>query len=85
MGAQRASWQAALQAETSKYGNKEYVQSLLDLVKAFETVKHDLVIAAAQHHGDNPWVLPCPCRHTEPQDSWKSTALTQGALWRWMG
>ena len=57
MGAQRAAWQATYQAEKAKLDGEGYVQSLLDLVKAFETVKHHHLVQAAQRHGWNPWLL----------------------------
>ena len=57
MGSQRAAWQAAYQAEQAKYSGEDYAQSLLDLVKCFETVDHGLVMLAAKRHGYNPWIL----------------------------
>ena len=57
MGSQRAAWNASYQAERAKHCDEDYAQSLLDLVKAFETVDHGLLIQAAKHHGYNPWVL----------------------------
>jgi hypothetical protein len=41
MGAQRAAWQAAFHAEGAARDDTAYSQSLLDLVKAFETIPHD--------------------------------------------
>ena len=57
MGSQQAAWHASYQAEQAKYDDEEYAQSLLDLVKAFETVDHELVVLAAKEHGYNPWIL----------------------------
>jgi hypothetical protein len=57
MGAQRAAWQVAFRAENAALTNKQYAQTLLDLVKAFEKVPHHHVVAAARKHGYNLWVL----------------------------
>ena len=57
MGAQRAAWQVAYRAETAAMEDTQYAQSLLDLVKAFEKIPHEHIIAAAQKHGYNLYVL----------------------------
>ena len=57
MGAQRAAWEAAFHAENAALTNLEYAQSMLDLVKAFERVPHQVLIAAAARHGYNLWLL----------------------------
>ena len=44
MGAQRASWQAAFAAETAARSGQYFAQSLLDLVKAFAMIPHDLLL-----------------------------------------
>ena len=56
-GAQRAAWQVAFRAEASALVGTHYAQSLLDLVKAFERVPHDLLARAAARHGYNLWLL----------------------------
>ena len=56
-GAQRAAWQAAFRAETASLSKHTYAESLLDLIKAFEKVPHDLLIAAAVKLDYNLWVL----------------------------
>ena len=50
-GAQAAAFQTALVAETAKLGGDEFAASLLDLVKAFETVPHDVLVRAAHAKG----------------------------------
>ena len=57
MGAQRASWQAAFAAEMAGLSKQEHLQALLDLVKAFETIPHDLVAKAAMEKGYNLVIL----------------------------
>jgi len=58
MGAQRAAWQSTFQAEASALRpNNHYAQTLLDVVKAFEKVRHDLLIDAAWRHGYDMVVL----------------------------
>jgi len=57
MGAQKAAWQAAFRAENAALAGGRYAQALLDLVKAFEKVPHDLLIRAASKHGYSPWLL----------------------------
>ena len=47
MGAQVASWQAAFTAESAALCKMDHVQALLDLVKAFETVPHWILVQAA--------------------------------------
>ena len=51
MGAQKAAWQAAFMAEAAALSTDEHVQALLDLVKAFETVPHAELVAAAIEKG----------------------------------
>eukprot|EP00974_Lingulodinium_polyedra_P053733 5163902-Lingulodinium_polyedra.AAC.1 len=51
MGAQRAVWMIAYRAEASATQGRHYVQSLLDLVKAFERRPHHLIAKAAQRLG----------------------------------
>ena len=57
MGAQRAAWQTSFQAESSALSKLDYAQTNLDIVKAFEKVKHHLVVRAARKHGYNLLVL----------------------------
>ena len=49
--AQMAAWQASFVAEAACLGARDHVQALLDLVKAFETVPHDVIAAAARVRG----------------------------------
>ena len=49
--AQMAAWQASFVAEAACLGARDHVQALLDLVKAFETVPHDDIAAAARVRG----------------------------------
>ena len=51
MGAQKAAWQAAFAAESANLAGFDYGQALLDLVKAFETVPHDVLVSAAREAG----------------------------------
>ena len=51
MGAQKAAWQASFVAEAAALARKEHAQGLLDLVKAFETVPHAVLVAAARALG----------------------------------
>ena len=51
MGAQRAAWEAAFIAELSALRRLDHLQILLDLVKAFETVPHHLLVRAAIEKG----------------------------------
>ena len=51
MGAQKASWQEAFAAEAATLGGLEHAQALLDLVKAFETVPHWVLVEAAKLKG----------------------------------
>ena len=48
MGAKRASWQEAFAAEAANRGGMDHAQALLDLVKAFETVPHWVLVEAAK-------------------------------------
>ena len=57
MGAQRAAWMAAFQAENAALQKDEYLQTLLDIVKAFEKVRHDVLLDAATRHGYCLWTL----------------------------
>ena len=57
MGAHRAAWQAAFSAEWAGREGYAYSCTLLDLVKAFEMVDHNLVIAAAVRRGYCLWRL----------------------------
>jgi hypothetical protein len=51
MGAQRAAWQAAFVAELATFEEEEHAQTALDLVKAFETVPHEVLVQAAIDKG----------------------------------
>ena len=44
--AQRAAWISSLHAEAAALGKRQYAQGLIDLVKAFEMVRLELVWAA---------------------------------------
>jgi len=57
MGAQKAAWQAGFQAEAAALSRSNYAQALLDLVKAFETVPHDVVARLADKHKLNLWLV----------------------------
>ena len=57
MGAQKAAWQSAFRAETAALTRTQYAQTLLDLVKAFEKVPHDVLVRSAVKHGYNLWLL----------------------------
>ncbi len=57
MGAQRAAWQVAFRAESAALNHDHYAQPLLDVVKAFERVPHDRVVASAKKHSYNLCVL----------------------------
>ena len=57
MGSQRAAWMAAFQAENAALQKDEYLQTLLDIVKAFEKVQHRILLDAAIRHGYNLWIL----------------------------
>ena len=57
MGAQRAAWVAAFKAEAIRNGGTTHVMALLDLTKAFETVRHDLLIDAARRRGYNLTII----------------------------
>ena len=57
MGAQRAAWEAAFTAELAAHCRKDHLQVLLDLVKAFETVPHDKLVAVAVAKGYSLVVL----------------------------
>ena len=51
MGAQRAAWVEAFQAEASCLNEIEHAQALLDLTKAFEMVSHAKLVQAAKKRG----------------------------------
>jgi len=51
MGAQKAAWQAAFFAEAAALTKVEFAEGLVDLVKAFETVPHHVLAAAAAAKG----------------------------------
>jgi hypothetical protein len=57
MGAQRASWEASFTAEMAGLFKQQHLQALLDLVKAFETIPHDLLCQAAKEKGYNLVIL----------------------------
>ena len=57
MGAQRAAWIAAFDAESAYLSNQAHAQALLDLVKAFEKIPHDLLVRAAKKRGYSLTVL----------------------------
>jgi hypothetical protein len=56
-GAQRASWIHAAKSEIATSGGRSYATTLLDLVKAFETIPHEHILQAARKHEYNLWVL----------------------------
>ena len=51
MGAQRAAWCTAFTAEAAALNGDEHGLSLMDLVKAFETVPHHMLVEAAKLRG----------------------------------
>lgn len=57
MGAQKAAWQAAFDSEYAALVGTHHLQLLLDLVKAFETVPHDILAEAARKAGYNMAIL----------------------------
>ena len=57
MCAQRASWQEAFAAEAANLGGMDHAQALLDLVKAFETVPHWVLVEAAKLKGYPAFML----------------------------
>jgi len=57
MGAQKAAWQAAFRAEAAALTRSNYAQALLDLVKAFEKVPHDVLFRLARERGFNLWLV----------------------------
>ena len=57
MGAQKAAWQAAFDSESAALTGTNHAQSLLDLVKAFETVPHEVLARAAERAGYNMVIL----------------------------
>jgi len=57
MGAQRAAWQCAFRAENAGLSSRHFAEALLDLVKAFEKVPHQVLVAVASRLGFNLWLL----------------------------
>ena len=57
MGAQRAAWAAAFDAEAAKARGHDHVATLLDLVKAFEMIPHKQLVEAARATGFSLRVL----------------------------
>ena len=53
MGAQRAAWVAAFEAEQAAAAGADYVSALLDLVKAFERIPHAHLLSHAKALGYN--------------------------------
>ena len=51
MGAQRAAWQHAFALEAAALNDDHSASGLLDLVKAFETVPHKILVAIARDLG----------------------------------
>ena len=51
MGAQKAAWQVAFTAEAAALTKVDFAGSLIDLVKAFETVPHHILAAVARALG----------------------------------
>ena len=51
MGAQKAAWQAAFVAEAAALTKVDFAESLVDLLKEFETVPHHVLAAAATAKG----------------------------------
>ena len=57
MGAQRAAWQSAYNAEAAVAAHSHFAQSLLDLVRVFEKVPHHMLVSAARRLGYDLRVL----------------------------
>ena len=51
MGAQRAAWSAAFEAECATTSGHDHAAALLDLFKAFEMVPHAILVKMAKEHG----------------------------------
>ena len=51
MGAQRAAWVAAFAVESAAAAGADFAATLLDLVKAFERIPYDKLVAAARRLG----------------------------------
>ena len=51
MGAQKTAWQAGFVAEAAALTKVDFAEGLVDLVKAFETVPHHVLAAAATAKG----------------------------------
>ena len=58
MGVQKAAFQIAVVAETAALDRIEFGADLLDLIKAFETVPHHILVQIA-FEMDSPLVLSC--------------------------
>ena len=56
-GAQRAAWEAALGAEHAHMTGLAFIQTLMDMVKAFGTVPHQQLIESASERGFPLWLL----------------------------
>ena len=56
-GAEVAAWKQAARAELAVEGGASYAQVLLDLVKAFERVPHDILLREARRLGYPLWLL----------------------------
>eukprot|EP00973_Karenia_brevis_P027521 3796324-Karenia_brevis.AAC.1 len=56
-GADVAAWKQAAFAEIAKSANMQYAAVLLDLVKAFDNVPFDWLVAQGVRHGYNLWLL----------------------------
>ena len=56
-GAEVAAWKQAARAELATRGGTSYAQVLLDLVKAFERVPHDILLREARRLGYPLWLL----------------------------
>jgi endonuclease/exonuclease/phosphatase family metal-dependent hydrolase len=57
MGAQRAAWEEAMMAEAAALQHLDLLQMLYDLVKAFETVPHGILVECAKECGYNLTIL----------------------------
>ena len=58
MGAQKAAFQISFTAEAAAMCNEEFGAGLLDLVKAFETVPHHVLVKIAIGMGYTPRYPP---------------------------
>ena len=57
MGAQKAAWQAAFDSESATLTGTNHAQSLLDLVKAFDSLPFDWLAIQAQKYNYNLYLL----------------------------